>query len=95
MYCHNATECGPVSIELIAQASDECTPEHQLKYSYKIDLQNNGTIDKEGMSKDASGTYPSGFHKVIFTVTDRCGNSNTCTRYFSIINIVPPLHLSV
>ncbi|MBP6184104.1 MAG: hypothetical protein KA479_04135 [Saprospiraceae bacterium] len=95
MYCHNATECGPVSIELIAQASDECTPEHQLKYSYKIDLQNNGTIDKEGMSKDASGTYPSGFHKVIFTVTDRCGNWNTCTRYFSIIDCTPPTPICI
>ncbi|RMD74833.1 MAG: hypothetical protein D6818_02600, partial [Bacteroidetes bacterium] len=37
-----------------------------------------GTFDQAGAGPDASGDYPFGTHKVVFTVSDGCGNQTVC-----------------
>jgi len=72
---------GNTFIELKTLAED-CSP--NLTYSYEIDLDNDGTIDKSGNTNDASGSYPNGSHKINFTVSDGCGNLSSCSFKFQI-----------
>ncbi len=64
--------------EIIVNATDDCTPEEELEYSYTIDFDNDGTIDAAGGSNDASRTLNVGTHKVTYTVEDQCGNQSMC-----------------
>lgn len=89
-YCHEQTDCGLVDVVLTGLAVDECTPQGQLKYSWQLDLFNDGTINGSGVTADASGAYPPGTHKITFKVTDQCGNWNTCTRLFTIVDCKRP-----
>lgn len=72
--------------ELIATAEDDCTPTDDLVWSYRIDAHNDGTYDYFGSGNDASGDYPGGTHKIIFRVEDQCGNENTCSFLFTILD---------
>ena len=75
-------DCSSVPIELLASATDVCTPVDELQWDYVVTLED-GT-EFTGKGNDASGTYPEGVHRVDFTVLDRCGNSNI-TGYVFII----------
>ncbi|MFN8280655.1 MAG: T9SS type A sorting domain-containing protein [Saprospiraceae bacterium] len=76
--------------ELIASATDDCTPESDLIWTYKIYL-NNGTVaDITGSSNNASGTFPRGTHRITWTVEDRCGNSSSCTYTFTGVDRKAP-----
>lgn len=89
-FCHEQTDCGLVDVALTGLAEDECTPQGQLKYSWQLDLYNDGTINGSGVTADAGGAYPPGTHKITFKVTDQCGNWNTCTRLFTILDCKKP-----
>lgn len=94
-FCSFEKDCGPTFIELHSLATDDCTPAHQLKYDYAIDLDANGTTDIIGTGKDASGSYPIGSHSITFKVTDQCGNWNTCTRIFTIADCKKPTPICI
>ncbi len=64
--------------EIVVNATDDCTPEEELKYSYTIDLNDDGSVDAAGGTNDASRTLDVGTHKVTFTVEDQCGNQSVC-----------------
>ncbi|NOT38673.1 MAG: T9SS type A sorting domain-containing protein [Saprospiraceae bacterium] len=70
-------------VELIGVAGDDCTDTTDLVWSYKIDLNNNGSIDANGTSNNASGVFGRGTHRITWTVEDRCGNSSTCNQTFT------------
>lgn len=94
-FCSFDKNCGPNFIELHNPATDDCTPAHQLKYEYAIDLDANGTTDITGSGSDASGSYPLGSHRIIFKVTDQCGNWNTCSRIFTISDCKKPTPICI
>ena len=71
-------------------ASDDCTPAEQLRYSWTLDLNNNGSIDATGNTSFFSGNYPGGTHRVTFTVRDACNNTTSCTYTFRIRDNKPP-----
>lgn len=73
-----------VSLIAVAIDSDGCTPSSDIEYSWMIDANSNGTYEFSGSGNDASGTYPVGTHKVKFTATDACGNSEMCMYTFTI-----------
>ncbi|MBC7884052.1 MAG: T9SS type A sorting domain-containing protein [Saprospiraceae bacterium] len=85
-------DCADGTISLIASATDVCT--QVLKWSYKIDLENDGTFDLNnsgnGNSINASGIYPVGLHKIVYTFEDKCGNVSTKEQLFSIVNKKAP-----
>lgn len=57
------------------QASD-CTPENQLVYRYRIDLNSNGVYEIGFQNgKNASRVYPIGTHTIQYLVDDMCGNT--------------------
>ena len=94
--CDNKTQCSydpncsPAFIELINSATDDCTDSINLIWTYKIDLFSDNTIDFEGNTADASGTYAIGKHRIIWTVSDHCGNEDMCMYDFELQNCKLP-----
>ncbi len=84
--------CASGSITLTASATDVCTT--VLKWSYKIDAGNDGTFDifqnGTGNSINASGNYPVGTHKIVYSFEDKCGNVSTKEQLFRIVNRKAP-----
>jgi hypothetical protein len=87
--------CKDGYIELLATATDRCT--ETLFYRYQIDLNNDGSFDsgysKSGLSNtaNASGTYPIGRHRIVWSFEDRCGNLSKCEQIFEIVNEKAPV----
>lgn len=90
--CTYDAECQDGAVELIQSATDDCTT--ALNWSYSIDAFNDGTFDittdGEGSTADASGTYPIGSHRIVWTFFDRCGNSTSCEQLFDVVNCKAP-----
>lgn len=89
LICAQGTGCSAL-VELSVSATDDCTDIDDLEYSYTLDTDNNGTIDISGIGNSLSEMLPQGFHKVTFTVSDRCGNTETCVRVVEVRECKPP-----
>ncbi len=77
-------------VELKNSATD-CTPADQLRWTYNIDLGNDGVAPfVTGSTNDASGTYPVGTHKITWTVEDHCGNLSTTSYTFRVLDKKKP-----
>ncbi|MDF1698147.1 MAG: HYR domain-containing protein [Saprospiraceae bacterium] len=92
--CTYDSDCLDGSIELTASATDNCT--ELLKWTYMIDANNDGSFEPGltqtgvGNSIDASGVYPIGSHRVLYTFEDKCGNVVSCEQLFDIVNCKAP-----
>jgi len=92
--CTYDADCLDGPITLGATATDNCT--ELLKWTYQIDLDNDGYFDSGltysgvGNSLDASGTYPVGSHRILYTFEDKCGNLVSCEQLFDIVNCKAP-----
>lgn len=92
--CTYDAECKDGHIDLTATATDNCTA--AMRWSYKIDANNDGSFDLglsnsgSGNSIDASGNYPIGTHKIVYSFEDRCGNITTCEQIFDVVNCKAP-----
>ncbi|MFN8280657.1 MAG: T9SS type A sorting domain-containing protein [Saprospiraceae bacterium] len=78
-----ASDCSGF-VDLTGYATDDCTDSLQLTWTFAIDLDNNGVVEINGATRNASGNYRSGNHRIRWTVTDACGNSSTCDQLFSV-----------
>lgn len=85
----NSTSCSGY-IEFIQIAEDDCTPDSLLKWTHRIDLNNNGNFDIVGDGNDISGVYPFGTHSVRWIVEDLCGNKRVCDQEFSVNDCKQP-----
>lgn len=72
------------------EATDNCTPKNKLKYSYDIDLNNDGYLEIWKAGNIINQELPAGTHKVIWKVEDQCGNFKVCTEYITIKDLKPP-----
>lgn len=70
-----------VQIRFTASATDDCTMQDELIWTYQLDRDNNGTIDQTGSSRSflPNTNLTAGTHRITFTVSDQCGNKSTCT----------------
>lgn len=94
--------CEDGYIELTASATDDCTT--GLRWWAQIDLDNDGSFDTgltitgTGTSAttqnptiaNASGVYPIGSHRVLWTFEDKCGNQTSCNQLFDVVNCKAP-----
>ena len=88
--CSYDNQCGPVFIELPMTATDDCTTEEFLNYSYSIDAFSDGSIDFVGNTNNASAAYPVGIHTIYWNVNDGCGNEDVCSYTFELLNCKTP-----
>ncbi len=72
------------SVNLIAGGEDDCSEGADLNFSYKIDLNADGSFDLSGNGNDASGSYPYGNHSIKWTLSDGCGNATSSTYDFEV-----------
>ena len=102
--CTYDSDCADGAIELGATSSDICT--NLLDWSYTIftDGDDDGKLDdilvvnnvpqvfngNGSNSINASGIYPIGTHKVLYTFSDKCGNLTSKEFVFSIVNCKTP-----
>lgn len=93
--CTNQTlDTDPTSCErevtVSVNAEDDCTDDDKLKYTWTLDLGNNGSIDQTGTGKSFTRTLAKGTHRVSFTVENRCGIKSTCTYNITIRSTKKP-----
>lgn len=92
--CTYDAACLEGHIELGATATDNCT--QTLAHSWKIDANNDGTFEPSlqytgvGGSIDASGIFPVGTHKIVYSFEDKCGNVTSREQLFTIVNCKTP-----
>ena len=87
----NFTNGCTAPVVMTAEGSDVCVGATGLEWSWEIDASDNGTIDFSGSGNTLSGTYPSGSHRVTWTLSDACGNVDQCTYLFNVIDNTGPL----
>lgn len=100
--CEDVTFCTTEVYEcsgkapLYGDAYDDCTPDDLINYHWCIDINNDGVgpyqgiYDATGDTKNASGYYPFGTHKIFWRVEDLCGNFNTCSYLFTVEDCKKP-----
>jgi len=95
------TSCSNITVEsdnsncdalvtVTAAAEDLCTPADELKYTWEVDYDKDGSIDDDGNGKAFSRTFPHGSHWVYFHVSDGCGNYATCQLTVRVKDIKDP-----
>ncbi len=82
----NDVDCDDMNITFGMVASDDCTPESELVWSYELDMGNDGTIDATGNSATITGDFAIGEHFVSWQVEDRCGNVDVCSQTIDIVS---------
>jgi len=71
---------------IVVQAFDDCTASDDLKWRYVVD--NSPTL--VGDENFFEGVFGTGTHRIVWTVEDQCGNTNTCTTVFTISDTKAP-----
>lgn len=71
-------DCGATFAEFNIAATDDCTAEEDLEYSWTF---SNGL---SGNGKTAFGNFFNGTYTLTFTVEDGCGNASTCVKDFIV-----------
>lgn len=93
--CSYEQDCGGLSIDFSASASDDCSGPASLLWRYFIDLDNNQDFDyisaaTSGGSVTFSWDMPVGTHRILYTVSDRCGNSDVVEQLVTVESCVLP-----
>ena len=90
-FCIYKYDCSSDFINLTANAIDDCTQSTAIEYAFKIDLNNNGTVDYKSNTNDASDIFPYGKHKITWFAKDGCGNIAQCEYFFEVKDCIPPI----
>lgn len=72
---------------------DDCTPTEHLVWDYKIDLWGDGSynISYAGTGQPTvDKVLPNGWHKILWNVSDACGNYRTCTYNVHVVDKKAP-----
>lgn len=88
-FCGYGPECSG-EVTLIQKGIDDCTAVEDIEWVYRIDAFDDGTTDAAGNSKDASGNYPFGTHRIYWEAEDKCGNVSYCDFQFTVEDCKAP-----
>ncbi|MFT4535547.1 MAG: hypothetical protein ACJA1A_002445 [Saprospiraceae bacterium] len=76
--CTYDDDCQSGMITITAFANDDCTDSLNLLYLWKLDLDDDGSIDETGEGISFDRELDLGGHRVFWTVEDGCGNESFC-----------------
>ena len=85
--CGNEITCTGM-INYTITATDDCTGPEDLLYTYLLTLEDGTQVN--GTGNTINDPYPYGEHSLIWSVTDQCGNHNTCAQTIKIKDCKPP-----
>ena len=88
--CIENDSCGPVNYKRDFSATDDCTPLSLMKWEWTIDINNDGTQNLKGLTRNIEANLPKGIHKVRIEVKDGCGNDTTCTYLITVKDCKAP-----
>ena len=98
-------ESGYIELSMSAHDDCTTDENLKWRYRIYDDDNNDGSFDKlivdskdftfphniiSGATASASGTYPIGKHRIVWTVWDQCGNKAVCDKFFTIKNCKKP-----
>lgn len=88
------SDCFNEFVQVSNIAHDDCTPDNQLTYKYKIDLNYSvsgpATWDYTGSGNAIARNFPIGVHRICFYATDHCGNVGESCIILTVINRKKP-----
>jgi len=79
-----------VNYDLTGIADDDCTNTSDLKWSYRLDIGNDGSYEPLANGNRVTGVLPVGIHKVKWIVSDQCGNYSSCDQVFILKDCKKP-----
>jgi hypothetical protein len=94
--CDNSAYYNPrnqnclVNYDLTGIADDDCTNTSDLKWSYRLDIGNDGSYEPLANGNRVTGVLPVGIHKVKWIVSDQCGNYSSCDQVFILKDCKKP-----
>lgn len=104
----NTVDCEEDNVMFMATAEDECTAGSDLLWSGRLEILDSDsnvvefrTLTEAQIVEDGAGkatysaTLPIGTHRMIWSVTDRCGNIESCTQYATIRNNKKPTPFAI
>jgi Secretion system C-terminal sorting domain len=65
-------------VNIISTATDGCTDALEIKYTWKIDINKDGTFNANGIGNRITRILEVGTHQVVFTAENRCGKITEC-----------------
>lgn len=77
-------------IRLTALATDDCTDEDDLRWSWQIDTNDDDVPDISGTGNDFTRNFGPGEYHIWWTVTDQCDNESRCHYTFNVIDRKKP-----
>ncbi|MEZ4910974.1 MAG: HYR domain-containing protein [Saprospiraceae bacterium] len=92
--CQDVTVCTQnngctANLTYSAAGTDDCLPVN-IKWSYELDLNNNGTIDIKANGNSIQKVYDIGTHKLKWIAKDGCGNISNCSFTFDVRDCKAP-----
>ena len=89
-FCLNQGSCTQGNVFLTEKAVTNCPGSSIINYSYKIDLNNDGSTDITSPQDTVNEPFPAGTHKISWRATDNCASVANCTYLFTIKDCLPP-----
>ena len=104
-------DCDGGNVMLMAQAFDECTEAADHIWTGRVELDRDGDgffesfdndivilqteVDNNTSKVTHTDFYPLGTHRIIWTVTDACGNVEPCIQNFTVANVKQPTPFAI
>lgn len=88
-YNPNNNSC-MVSFDIKADGEDDCTKKEFLKWSYRLDSNNDGVFEALNSGDRVVGVAPVGVFKIRWIVEDACGNVATCDQRVTLKDCKKP-----
>ena len=88
-------DCGSIQVNLDTAIYDTCFFGEEIIVTIEVDLFCDESIDTSFAGTNASGIYPPGRHKVIFTAEDACHNLTIDTTIVTIKDSVLPTPIAM
>ena len=73
-------------INLTNSATDECTPDSLLQWTFQVISEFDEIDNVVGNSHTINAKFPFGTHEIKWTVSDLCKNRSTCTQIVTVVD---------